>query len=300
MKPARQNLWGQFSHLERLSLLICIGAFGASLWAELRLNHVYAEILKNRLAIQSLIAAPVDVVSIPEGGDLKSANIENRINNLREQEMVAKASCDAALASEARLKKKYEGLAATLHVMPDSKKDLARRISNAASICAANRLRGAQAKSALGNESDAKLVLVRCVGECRRMERDVSSFSEFLAELVIQFYGLDVSHEGSLRGLIDAGFDAIKKKSLASTDRPEPGREGWETRSLEWESRRDEEILAIAKSIYAVIPEQHPYRKWLPSLLSMSSGLRGSVVPSKEGVQNKSTITVGLPLSPDE
>lgn len=100
--------------------------------------------------------------------------------------------------------------------------------------------------------------------------------------------------------MIAAEFNAIKKKSLASTDRPEPGREGWETRSLEWESRRDEEILAIAKSIYAVIPEQHPYRKSLPSLLSMSSGLRGSVVPSRESMPNKSTITVGLPLSPEE
>jgi hypothetical protein len=300
MKPARRNLWSRFSHLERLSLLICIGVFGASLWAELRLNQVSAEISKSRLAVQSLLAAPVDVVSMHEGADSKPANLEYRINSLREQERVARASCDTTVASEARLKQEYEELAATLHVMPDSKKDLARRISNAASICAANRFGGGQAKSALGNESDAKLVLVRCVGECRRMERDVSGFSEFLAELVIQFYGLDVSHEGSIRGLIDAGFDAIKKKSLASTDRPEPGSEGWETRSLEWESRRDEEILAIAKSIDAVIPEHHPYRKWLPSLLSVSSGLRGSVFPSKEGVAHKSTITVGLPLSPEE
>jgi hypothetical protein len=105
---------------------------------------------------------------------------------------------------------------------------------------------------------------------------------------------------GSLRAFIDAGFNAIKNKSLASSDRPEPGSEGWETRSLEWESRRDEEILAIAKAIYAVIPEQHPYRDWLPSLLSMSSGLRGSVVRSKESGAKKSTITMDLPLSPQE
>ena len=300
MKPACQNLWGRFSHLERLSLLICVGVFMASLWVELRINHVSADILKNRLAIQALIAAPVHVLSNLEGGDLRSANIENRINSLREQKMAAKESCDAALASEARLKEKYDSLAATLRVMPDSKKDLARRISNAASICAANRFGGGQANSPLGNESEAKLVLARCVGECRRMERDGSGFSEFLAELVIQFYGLDASHEGSLRAFIDSGFNAIKKKSLASSDRPEPGSESWETRSLEWESRRDEEILAIAKSIYAVIPEDHPYRKWLPSLLSMSSGLRGSVVPSKDSVAKKSTITVGLPLSPEE
>ena len=300
MKLARRNHWGRFSHLERLSLLICIGVFAASLWVERRLNHVSGDIFKNRLAIQSLIAAPVDVGSIPEPGDFESAIIENRINNLREQEMEAKASYDAALASDAILKEKYERLAATLHVMPDSKKDLARRISIAASICAANRFGGGNAKSALGNESEAKLVLVRCVGECRRMERDVSGFSEFLAELVIQFYGLDVSHEGSLRAFIDSGFNAIKKKLLASSDRPEPGSESWETRSLEWESRRDEEILAIARSIDAVIPEHHPYRKWLPSLLSMSSGLRGSVVPSKESGEKKSTITVGLPLSPEQ
>jgi hypothetical protein len=109
-------------------------------------------------------------------------------------------------------------------------------------------------------------------------------------------------HAGQLRicTLIAAEFNAFKKKSLASSDRYESGSEGRETRSLEWEGRRDEEILAIAKSIYAVIPEQHPARKWLPSLLSMSSGLRGSVVPSKESMPNKSTVTVGLSLSPDE
>jgi hypothetical protein len=300
MKFSSRNLWSGVSRIERLSLLVCIGSLGASLWAEQRLNQVSSEISETTLAINRTKAVPIEVVLPPGNSDSESAIIEARINSLREQEKVARASCKARVAAEAMLKEKYEDLAATLSVRPDSKRELARKISNAASICAANRFGGGLAKSSLGNEPEARLVLVRCVGECRRMERNISDFSEFLAELVIQFYGLDSSHEGNLRALIADGFEAIRKKSLASTDRPEPGSEGWETGSLEWESRRDEQILAIAKSIGAVIPENHPYRKWLPSLLSLSSGLRGRIVPSKEGAASKSTVTVGLPLSPEE
>ena len=300
MSIQARNFWSQFSRLERLSLLTCAGALVGSLCAEIRVQDLSVEISNTQALIGASIASPSEVAVETAGLASRAAALEARLKGLREEEKVARASLAAKDAAEAELQRKHEESVKNLSVRPDSKKELARRVSRAASICAANRSIEGQRRHSLGNESEAKLVLVRCVGECRRMEQDIPVFSEFLAELIIQFYGLDASFESSLRTLIADGFETIKGKSLASTDRPEQSTEGWESRSLEWESRRDAEILTIAKAMRPMIPQTHPYGKWLPSLLSISSGLRGSVTASQEGAVTKSAINVALPLSPEQ
>jgi hypothetical protein len=130
------------------------------------------------------------------------------------------------------------------------------------------------------------------------MERDLPKFSEFMTDVISQFYELGEEARREAQMVIHSGFEQMRRIGVSSLDRPEPGSDRWEIRSLDWELARDAEIERVAQSMRSIIPKIHFYSPWLPSVLSMSSGLRGVVDVDEGNSVKKSPITVTLPLSP--
>lgn len=281
-------------------LLLSAGAIAAVCFLEVKRRDVSAAIANMRSEIGQSKAA---LASPPEKLDslhAELARLQTRLETLKAEESVARAVRNAKAEEEASLRKTSQEMEASLSVVPETSVEFAARIARSLTLCVSERVDAVRkVKSGnVGTEAEAKLVLVRSVGALRQMERDLPKFSEFMTEVIAQFYELGEEARKEAQMMIHTEFEQMRRIAVSSLDRPEPGSDRWEIRSLDWELARDAEIERIAQSMRSIIPETHPYSPWLPSVLSMSSGLRG-VVDIDEGQSvKKSPITVTLPLSP--
>lgn len=281
-------------------LLLSAGAIAAVCFLEVKRRDVSAAIANLRAEIGQSKAA---LASPPEKLDslhAELARLQTRLETLKAEESVARTVRNAKAEEEASLRKTSQEMEAGLSVVPETSVEFAGRIARSLTLCVYARVDALRkVKSGnVGTEAEARLVLVRSVGALRQMERDLPKFSEFMTEVIAQFYELGEEARKEAKMVIHRGFEQMRRIAVSSLDRPEPGSDRWEIRSLDWELARDAEIERIAQSMRSIIPETHPYSPWLPSVLSMSSGLRG-VVDIDEGQSvKKSPITVTLPLSP--
>jgi hypothetical protein len=281
-------------------LLLSAGAFAAVCFLEIKRRDVAAATANMLSEIGRSKAALANTPEEPAALQAELARLQSRLETLRAQESIARAARNAKAEEEARLRKTFQQMEAGLSVVPQTSAEFASRIARSLIVCASERVNATRdVKSGnTATQAEARLVLVRSVGAIRQMERDLPKFSEFMTKVIAQFYDLGEDARKEAGTIIYAGFDQMRRNAVSSLDRPEPGSDRWEIRSLEWETARDSAVERIAQSIRSIIPETHPYSPWLPSVLSMSSGLRGAVNVDEANPAKKPAITVGLPLSP--
>ena len=280
--------------------MLSAGAIASICVLQIKRRNVAAETANTLSEIERSKAA---LANTPE--ELAALNIElerlqRRLEDLRAEESIARVARNAKAEEDARLRKTLQEMETGLIVVPETSAGFAARVARSLSVCASERM-NAPRNVTSGNavtEAEARLVLVRSVGVLRRMERDLPKFSEFMTEVVAQLYGLGEDARKEVQTVIHAGCDQMRRGSVSSMDRPEPGSDRWEIRSFDWEAARERETERIAHSMRSIIPETHPYSPWLPSVISMSSGLRDVVNVEDGNPAKKPVITVTLPLSP--
>ncbi len=281
-------------------LLLSAGAIAAVCFLEIKRRDVAAATANMLSEIGRSKAALANTPEEPAALQAELARLQSRLETLRAEESIARAARNAKAEEEARLRKTFQQMEAGLSVVPETSAEFASRIARSLIVCASERV-NAPRDVKFGNtatQAEARLVLVRSVGALRQMERDLPKFSEFMTKVIAQFYDLGEDARKEAGTIIYAGFDQMRRNAASSLDRPEPGSDRWEIRSLEWETARDSAVERIAQSMRSIIPETHPCSPWLPSVLSMSSGLRGAVNVDEANPAKKPAITVGLPLSP--
>ena len=294
---SRQEGLGRMGHW---MLLLSAGAVAAVWFLEIKRRDVAVATANTVSEIGRSKAALASPPEEPDALHAELARLQTRSEKLRTEESVARAARDAKAGEEARLRKTVQEMEAGLSVVPEASAEFAARIARSLTLCASERvnaLRNVKPVNA-STETEARLVLVRSVGALRQMERDLPKFSEFMTEVISQFYELGEEARREAQMVIHSGFEQMRRIGVSSLDRPEPGSDRWEIRSLDWELARDAEIERVAQSMRSIIPKIHPYSPWLPSVLSMSSGLRGVVDVDEGNSVKKSPITVTLPLSP--
>ena len=284
----------------RWMLLLSVGAIVSACFLEIKRRNTAVETAKTLSEIERSKAARASGPDEISALHAELERLQSRLEILRTEESIARAARNAKGEEEARLRKTLQQIEDGLSIVPETSEAFAGRIARALTTCASARVNaiGNVKAGGGGAEAEARLVLVRSVGALRRMERDLPKFSEFMTEVVTQFYGLGKDARNEVQVLIHSGFEEMLRTRVSSLNRPEPGSDRWEIRSLDWEAARDQEIYRIARSMRSIIPEAHSYSPWLPSVLSMSSGLRGVVDISDGNPAKKPAITVTLPICP--
>jgi septal ring factor EnvC (AmiA/AmiB activator) len=280
--------------------LLSIGAIASFCFLEIKRRLIAEETASTLALTQSFDAALKTPRTAPTARKEQLERLQAELQTLNGEEDSARSACNAKLDEEARLRKTLQQIEDGLKVVPETTHEFAARVARALIVCASDRLSvsGNMKSINAATEPESRLVLVRSVGALRKMEQDLPKFSEFMAEVVAQFYGLPEDAAKQVQKLIHSGFAQMRDSALSSMDRPEQGSDRWEIRSLDWEAARDGQIQLIADSMRSIIPQTHPYLPWLPSVLSMSSGLRGEAKVEDGNASKKAPITVTLPLSP--